>query len=238
MTFRSPRWLTIAVLRMATLLTWSLVEGVKNAKDPNALSSLSGPQTIHTTDGTTLSAESYVPGGNGPYPLVVMPASWGSAATEYASLANGFAALGYVVVAYAQRGFGASTGQIDLADGLAVGRQPGDRLGGRAPARRPVRGRRGRRVLRRRGRAAGCRARHPDKGRRRAERMDRSRPHPGPRRHAQPPAVLLAVRHRGAVPADARRAHVRVAAAQRGRVRGAAYAAQAVAVAVADHGRG
>ena len=44
-----------------------------------------------------------------------MPASWGQSADEYAAVATGFAALGYLVVAYAQRGFGGSGGVIDFA---------------------------------------------------------------------------------------------------------------------------
>jgi predicted acyl esterase len=44
-----------------------------------------------------------------------MPGSWGSPPTEYAAVATGFAALGYQVVVYSQRGFGGSTGAIDFA---------------------------------------------------------------------------------------------------------------------------
>ncbi|MGH8962907.1 MAG: alpha/beta fold hydrolase [Jatrophihabitantaceae bacterium] len=115
MTIRSPRRLAVAVLCVAVLLTVVVIAVVRNSKSPATLSASSGPQTIRTADGTRLSAYSYVPGDEGPHPLLVMPASWGSPATEYASVAYGYAALGYVVVAYAQRGFGGSTGEIDLA---------------------------------------------------------------------------------------------------------------------------
>jgi putative CocE/NonD family hydrolase len=115
MRIRSRRWLTVVVVCVAALLSVLVVAGLRDAKSPAPLAAKSGPQTIPGSGGTRLSVYAYVPNGKGPFPLIVMPASWGSAATEYASVAYGYAALDYVVVGYAQRGFSTSTGQIDLA---------------------------------------------------------------------------------------------------------------------------
>ncbi|GAB2478923.1 hydrolase CocE/NonD family protein [Jatrophihabitans fulvus] len=70
--------------------------------------------TITADDGTTLSAQVVRPRNRGKAPLVVMPASWGQPATQYESIAREFAATGYVVVAYAQRGFAGSQGDVDF----------------------------------------------------------------------------------------------------------------------------
>jgi len=67
-------------------------------------------------DGASLAAEVLTPARrHGRAPLVIMPASWGSSAEEYHAIAAGFASSGYLVVAYAQRGFAPSTGSVDLA---------------------------------------------------------------------------------------------------------------------------
>lgn len=71
--------------------------------------------TIRTADGIALSALTISPSGSGPFPLLVMPASWGAAASEYRDLGRTLADRGYEVVAYAQRGFGGSGGTIDFA---------------------------------------------------------------------------------------------------------------------------
>jgi predicted acyl esterase len=73
------------------------------------------PVRIPATDGVTLVAQVLTPKGHGPYPLVVMPASWGQGPGQYTQIARRFAASGYEVVAYGQRGFGGSGGSIDLA---------------------------------------------------------------------------------------------------------------------------
>lgn len=65
--------------------------------------------------GAELAAEVVTPRAAAHAPLVVMPASWGQPATEYREIARTFAAAGYQVVAYAQRGFAPSTGQVDFA---------------------------------------------------------------------------------------------------------------------------
>ena len=70
--------------------------------------------SIPASGGVSLAAEVMEPPGPGPYPLVVMPASWGSGTSEYRYLGSTFALAGFVAVAYAQRGFQGSGGEIDL----------------------------------------------------------------------------------------------------------------------------
>jgi putative CocE/NonD family hydrolase len=65
--------------------------------------------------GATLSAEVITPKGRGPFPLIVMPAAWGAAATVYRAIGLQFARSGYEIVAYSQRGFGGSAGKVDFA---------------------------------------------------------------------------------------------------------------------------
>src|SRR4051812_14723579 len=73
-------------------------------------------QVTIPTEGAQLAAQVLTPARRqGRAPLVVMPASWGSSADEYHSIAAAFASSGYLVVAYAQRGFASSTGSVDLA---------------------------------------------------------------------------------------------------------------------------
>jgi predicted acyl esterase len=67
------------------------------------------------SNGAVLAAEVITPSGSGRKPLLVMPASWGNGATEYHVLGSALAADGFQVVAYGQRGFKDSTGQIDFA---------------------------------------------------------------------------------------------------------------------------
>ncbi|HJQ43906.1 MAG TPA: alpha/beta fold hydrolase [Jatrophihabitantaceae bacterium] len=71
--------------------------------------------SITASDGVKLSAEVITPNTAGPFPLLVMPASWNSPALEYRTIGAKFAAAAFVVVAYAQRGFRGSGGSVDLA---------------------------------------------------------------------------------------------------------------------------
>jgi predicted acyl esterase len=85
----------------------------------HARSSSSGPRAARTVsitaaDGARLVAEVISPSGGGPFPLLVMPASWGAPASEYNNLAAKFALAGYQVVAYAERGFQGSGGSVDF----------------------------------------------------------------------------------------------------------------------------
>ena len=91
--------------------------GISNHGDKSPVAGGVGSQRTVTipTDGAQLSAQVLTPAHpDGRAPLIVMPASWGQPATEYHAVATGFASAGYVVVAYAQRGFPASTGSVDF----------------------------------------------------------------------------------------------------------------------------
>lgn len=103
----------IAAVALAVAALVALV--VQHSHRPSTGATSSGAVTIPAAGGAQLSAQIYAPSSTGQHPLVVMPGSWGSQATEYATVATGFAELGYEVVAYAQRGFGGSTGKIDFA---------------------------------------------------------------------------------------------------------------------------
>ncbi|QAU25255.1 X-Pro dipeptidyl-peptidase [Dyella sp. M7H15-1] len=92
--------------------------------------SLPGTVTsIATPDGYQLQVYVAVPAGrgSGPFPLVVMPSSWGVNYAEYVGEANVLAHGGYVVVSYSSRGFGIgcaldpTCGYIDMAGPLTVG---------------------------------------------------------------------------------------------------------------------
>ncbi|HCH0557125.1 TPA: prolyl oligopeptidase family serine peptidase [Pseudomonas aeruginosa] len=79
-------------------------------------------ERITSFDGTELGAMVLVPTGqgSGPFPLVVMPASWSLPNLEYVGRATQMASQGYVVVSYTSRGFWDSTGQIDVAGPATV----------------------------------------------------------------------------------------------------------------------
>src|SRR5688572_27929401 len=106
--------------RMLTLLTTVAVVGT-------LLAPTSGAQTY----GADISYQS-IPGhggtpmrgfvvtptgrGDGPFPLLVMPASWGAPNLEYVGAARKLAAeSGDVVISYTSRGFYDSGGEIDVA---------------------------------------------------------------------------------------------------------------------------
>lgn len=79
------------------------------------------PRSIPIGDGLVVKAYVAVPAGAGPFPLVVMPSSWGINYFEYIGVANRLASRGYVVVSYSSRGFGIgcafvpTCGAIDIA---------------------------------------------------------------------------------------------------------------------------
>ncbi|QWF17485.1 CocE/NonD family hydrolase [Lysobacter capsici] len=74
-------------------------------------------QRIPGWDGAEMGAFVMVPKdqGPGPFPLLVMPASWGAPNLEYVGRGAVLAGQGYVVVSYTSRGFYDSAGQIDIA---------------------------------------------------------------------------------------------------------------------------
>lgn len=99
----------VAALVLIALITVLQPRKVTNGRP------LTADIAIPVAGGVQLAAHVYLPTGSGLHPLVVMPASWGASATEYKVVGAQFAAHGYVVLAYAQRGFIPSTGQIDFA---------------------------------------------------------------------------------------------------------------------------
>lgn len=76
-------------------------------------------QRIAMPDGTLLDARVYAPqraaGDTGRPPLLVMPAASYLGEDWYAFEAPRYAAAGYLVIAYAERGIGGSTGDLDFA---------------------------------------------------------------------------------------------------------------------------
>ncbi len=79
-------------------------------------------ERISSFDGTELGALVLEPvaQGPGPFPLVVMPASWAVPNLEYVGRATQMAADGYVVVSFTSRGFWDSAGVIDIAGEATV----------------------------------------------------------------------------------------------------------------------
>jgi predicted acyl esterase len=116
---RRPSWASRPVIiAVVVVLAAGIAVGLVLAGGGSGRKSRAGSDVmehIPVGAGVTLSAEVITPRGNAPFPLVVMPASWGSGPEEYRVLGRSFAAAGYQVVAYAQRGFRKSGGVIDFA---------------------------------------------------------------------------------------------------------------------------
>jgi putative CocE/NonD family hydrolase len=97
----------VAVL-VAAVLVAVVVPQLRDVDDGDAIS-------IPAGDGVSLAADVFTPAGSGKHPLVVLPGSWGAAASEYDAVGAKLAARGYVAVAYTQRGFRGSGGEVDFA---------------------------------------------------------------------------------------------------------------------------
>ncbi len=74
-------------------------------------------QRIPGVDGILLGAVVLTPTGqgDGPFPLVVMPSSWGVPNVEYVGQGTKLATAGFQVISYSSRGFWDSGGGIDIA---------------------------------------------------------------------------------------------------------------------------
>ncbi|GAA3558202.1 CocE/NonD family hydrolase [Kribbella ginsengisoli] len=74
-------------------------------------------QRIPGAGGTELGAVVLTPTGQGagPFPLVVMPSSWGVPNLEYVGQGSKLATAGFQVISYTSRGFWDSAGGIDIA---------------------------------------------------------------------------------------------------------------------------
>lgn len=72
-------------------------------------------RTVPGAGGVPLDAKVIEPRGEGPFPLLVMPASWGMPNHEYVGAAARLAHdSGYVVISYTARGFHASGGRVEV----------------------------------------------------------------------------------------------------------------------------
>lgn len=71
------------------------------------------PVTVESWDRTELATTLYVPGSDGPHPVILMTHGWGFTRENpnYVSIARGWAELGYLTMVYDSRGFGDSGGQ-------------------------------------------------------------------------------------------------------------------------------
>ncbi len=96
---------------------WSLATGAAHAGTAAARH-----ETIPSFDGTPISAIVLTPSGQGagPFPLLVMPSSWGIQNLGYVGRGTELAGQGYVVISYTSRGFWESGGQIDIAGTATV----------------------------------------------------------------------------------------------------------------------
>lgn len=116
------RWRSRLVLGAVVLLAAAGVAAARLATVPRVAAAdvpVESAVRITASDGTPLAATLFRP----PHPdgaVIVMPASWGMGAGEYAPIARRFAAHGDTVVAYAQRGFGRSGGLADFAGAATV----------------------------------------------------------------------------------------------------------------------
>jgi predicted acyl esterase len=101
------------VLFLSTLLALGLLTPVAQAAGFST-----SYRTIPGSGGTPIRAFVIEPTGrgSGPFPLLVLPSSWGINNIEYVGAAAKFAyESGYVVVSYTSRGFYDSGGEIDVA---------------------------------------------------------------------------------------------------------------------------
>jgi predicted acyl esterase len=106
--------------RILTLLMTGAVAGALLAPTANAASYGAdiSYQSVPGAGGTPMRGFVVTPTGrgDGPFPLLVMPASWGAPDLEYVGAARKLAAeSGDVVISYTSRGFYDSGGEIDVA---------------------------------------------------------------------------------------------------------------------------
>jgi predicted acyl esterase len=119
---RRPSWAPWPVLIVLAALALGVAVGlvivtVGGSSTPTKITGVRSDvsRRIPVGGGVELSAEVVTPRGSGSFPLLVLPASWGSTQSEYHGLSGVLARNGYEVVAYTQRGFQQSGGQVDFA---------------------------------------------------------------------------------------------------------------------------
>lgn len=108
----------VAAAAAVTMLGCVLQAGPAHAAENGYTSSY---RTIPGHGGTPIKALVYRPKGRGPFPLIVMPASWSLFHAEYAGAAARLASRGYEVIAYTTRGFWDSGGRIEAAGRADIG---------------------------------------------------------------------------------------------------------------------
>jgi len=108
----------VAAAAAVTMLGCMLHAGPAHAAGNGYTSSY---RTIPGHGGTPIKALVYRPKGHGPFPLIVMPASWSLFHAEYAGAAARLASRGYEVIAYTTRGFWDSEGRIEAAGRADIG---------------------------------------------------------------------------------------------------------------------
>lgn len=111
------------VLVLATVIT-VLVGGIATPTATAATGYSIAYRTIPGYGGDPLKAFVLTPTGrgDGPFPLLVMPSSWGTPDLEYVGAAGKLATdRGYEVISYSSRGFYDSGGQNDIAGPATVG---------------------------------------------------------------------------------------------------------------------
>lgn len=129
----SARLLSVPVAAaLSTLLAGSLVAPAQAAPPSPAAQSPSADQPpqvaqappgvtvtshhIEGSGGVQLDAKVIEPAGEGPFPVLVLPASWSLPSIEYVGAAADMAYnSGYIVVSYTTRGFYTSGGEIEVA---------------------------------------------------------------------------------------------------------------------------
>lgn len=120
---RRVRAVVGAVAASAALLASSLVGGTSAAATPVSAISIPSVSTAQIPAAGGIELQAYVaqPAGEGPHPLIVMPAPWGGDRDVYVGVATLWASKGYVAISYTSRGFNGSGGEIDIAGPLTVG---------------------------------------------------------------------------------------------------------------------
>jgi predicted acyl esterase len=105
-------WLAVLVIAVAV----AAISVVLTSKDstPSSSDVASDKVSMIPTAGATLAAEVVTPKKPARPALIVMPGGWGQTATANRAIATMLAQDGYLVVAYAERGFPASTGEVDF----------------------------------------------------------------------------------------------------------------------------
>ncbi|MFI6833529.1 CocE/NonD family hydrolase [Kribbella sp. NPDC050241] len=107
-----------AALAVALAVALALITvGPRAEADQSAAGFSTSYQRIPGAGGTGIGAVVLTPTGqgDGPFPLVVMPSSWGVPNVEYVGQGAKLARSGFQVIAYSSRGFWDSGGGIDIA---------------------------------------------------------------------------------------------------------------------------